>query len=173
MYGTHQHEATNTGLEARSVSLGTALQALQAQATAQKGEPNLSSAASNGHDTDHAVSCNAETLLSTLPLEPCTSGRHAATTAVASDAQDITGELLAWQGKCRSFASQARHLTGQVYAERLRVSELSNKLAEREAEVERLLLRLKEVREMCASCIGWAVLCLWPQVLIHPKELCW
>jgi hypothetical protein len=54
-------------------------------------------------------------------------------------------ELLVCQGQCRSLASTSRHLAGQLEAERLRVCDVSNRLAEREAEVERLLLRLKEV----------------------------
>jgi hypothetical protein len=58
-------------------------------------------------------------------------------------------ELLVCQGQCRSLSSTTRHLTGQLEAERLRVSDVSNRLAEREAEVERLLLRLKEV---CTAC---------------------
>ena len=42
-----------------------------------------------------------------------------------------TGELTEWQGKCRVLKSQARHLGGQLDAERLRVAEVSSKLAER------------------------------------------
>ena len=41
---------------------------------------------------------------------------------------------------------QVRHLGGQLAAERLRVAEVSARLAERQAEIERLLLRLREVR---------------------------
>jgi hypothetical protein len=55
-------------------------------------------------------------------------------------------ELLACQGHCRSVSSTSRHLSGQLEAERLRVCDVSNRLAEREAEVDRLLLRIKEVR---------------------------
>jgi hypothetical protein len=79
--------------------------------------------------------------------------------------------MLAWQGKCRSLASQARHLTGQVQAERLRVSELSNKLAEREAEVERLLLHVKEVRQLCTPVL--VAEHMWQSLFVSWKELSW
>ena len=87
--------------------------------------------------------------LQARPAAPeATNGAHADEngTPAAGGRGRNDGATLALQGKCRSLAAEARHASGQAAAERLRGAELANKLAERDAEVQRLLVRVQEVR---------------------------